>query len=318
MQIDISLFQALSDPTRLRILALLREMELAVSELAQVLGQSQPRVSKHVKILIDCDLIERRKEGNWAFLAVGEPGLVNPVFTLLDRWAEHHGRNPWFGADKARLTAIIAEREADAANYFKAHAADWDRLRALHVPTADVDAAILHSLGDHRPGRLVDIGTGTGTMLLLFADKAEHMIGLDRSPDMLRFGRAKLAQAGVTNAELRQGDMNCLDLPSGSADTVILHQVLHYARHPAAVVAEAARLLAPGGRLVIVDIAAHDREELRRDHAHARLGFSDEEVVGYLRAAGLDAEVAEHLTGAELTITLWTGQPASARLKAVQ
>lgn len=318
MQIDIILLQALSDPTRLRIITLLREMELAVGELAQVLGQSQPRVSKHVKILLDCELIERRKEGNWAFLALAEPALVDPVFTLLDRWAEHHGRNPWFAADKARLTAIIAEREAEAAAYFKAHAPDWDRLRSLHVPTTAVDTAILRALGDHHPGRLVDIGTGIGTMLLLFADRADHMIGIDRSPDMLRFGRVKLAEGGITNAELRQGDMNSLDLPPGSADTVMLHQVLHYARHPAAVVAEAARLLAPGGRLVIVDVAPHHHEELRRDHAHVRLGFSDQEVVGYLRAAGLDAQVTDHLTGGELTITLWTAQPAKARLKAIK
>jgi ArsR family transcriptional regulator len=297
---------------------LLREMELAVGELALVLGQSQPRISKHLKVLLDCGLIERRKEGNWVFLGLGQPVLVEPVFALLDQWAGVHGRNPWFAADAARLSAINAERAAEAASYFKAHAPEWDKLRALHVPVADVDAAIVHALGDHPIGRLVDIGTGTGTMLLLFADRAEHMIGIDRSPEMLRFGRAKLVEAGIHNAELRQGDMNGLGVESGSADTVILHQVLHYARHPAAVIAEAARLLAPDGCLLIVDVAPHEHEELRRDHAHARLGFSDTEVLGHLRAAGLKAQVAAHLTGGALTVTIWRATRSGARLRAVQ
>lgn len=318
MHDDVILFQALSDPTRLRLLMLLREMELAVGELALVLGQSQPRISKHLKVLLDCGLIARRKEGNWVFLGLGAPALVEPLFALLDQWADVHGRNPWFAADAARLSAINAERAAEAASYFKAHASDWDKLRALHVPVQQVDAAILHALGEHRPGRLVDIGTGTGTMLLLFADRAEQMIGIDRSPEMLRFGRAKLVEAGIANAELRQGDMNGVDLPSGSADTVILHQVLHYARHPGAVIAEAARLLAPDGCLLVVDLAPHDHEALRRDHAHARLGFSDAEVLGHLRAAGLDGRVADHLTGGALTVTIWRATRSAARLRAVQ
>jgi len=318
MNSDAILFQALADPTRLRLLMLLREMELAVGELALVLGQSQPRISKHLKALLDCGLIERRKEGNWVFLGPGAPALVEPVFALLDQWANVHGRNPWFAADAARLTAINAERAAEAASYFRAHASDWDKLRALHVSVAEVDAAILRALGDHKPGRLIDIGTGTGTMLLLFADRADHMIGIDRSPEILRFGRVRLAEAGIANADLRQGDMNGLDLPSASADTVILHQVLHYARHPAAVIAEAGRLLAPGGCLLIVDVAPHEREDLRRDHAHARLGFSDEEVLGHLRTAGLDAEVADRLTGGDLAVTIWRARPAATRLRAVK
>ncbi|MBN8831006.1 MAG: ArsR family transcriptional regulator, partial [Sphingomonadales bacterium] len=237
MNRDALLFHALSDPVRIRILYLLQQMELSVGELAQVLAQGQPKISKHLKVLIDCGLVGRRKEGNWVFLRLGVPSLVEPVFALLDRWAEVHGRDPWVAADATRLTAINADRSADAAVYFAAHAAEWDRLRALHVPTQEVDEAILRAIGSHHPGVLVDIGTGTGTMIHLLADRADHMIGIDRSPEMLRFGRAKLLQSGITNAELRQGDMNALDLPSGSANTVILHQVLHYAPRPAAVIA---------------------------------------------------------------------------------
>lgn len=313
-----ALFQILAEPARLRILFLLRELELSVGELAQVLALGQPSVSKHVKILLDGGFVVRRKEGNWVFIGLGDPDLVEPVFTLIESWDDLIGAGAWRAADRARLAAIQAERAGEAAQYFKAHAAHWSKLDRLHAAGEAVEAAILRDLAGHRIGRLVDIGTGTGAMLALFKDRAEHMIGIDRSPDMLRFGRARLSEAGIANAELRQGDMNGLGLPSASADTVILHQVLHYARYPAVVVAEAARLLAPGGRLVIVDVAPHDREELRRDHAHARLGFADEEVLGYLRAAGLDASIADHLGGGALTVTIWSGKPRQPRLRAVQ
>ena len=317
MNESATLFQALSDPTRLRILLLLRRMELAVGELAQVLGQSQPGVSKHVKILLDCGLLARRKEGNWVFLSLGEGALVEPVFALLGRWAEVHGESPWIAADAARLVAINAERADEAARYFAAHAGQWDELRTLHVPTGEVDRAILRALGDRRPGRVVDLGTGTGTILQLLGDKAEHIIGIDRSPEMLRYARARLAESGIANAELRQGDIYGLELPSHAADTVILHQVLHYAQRPASFILEAARLLAPDGQLLVVDVAQHDREELRRNHAHARLGFSDEEVLSYFRGAGLKGQVVEHLTGGELTVTIWSARPDRGRLKVV-
>ncbi|MXP26820.1 metalloregulator ArsR/SmtB family transcription factor [Altererythrobacter indicus] len=314
---DAVLFQALSDPIRIRILYLLQEMELSVGELAHTLAQGQPTISKHLKALIDCGLVSRRKEGNWVFLRLGDASLVDPLFILLSRWANVHGHNPWLAADAARLTAINAERSAQAAAYFEAHAAEWDRLRALHVATEDVDKATLRAIGEHQLGEVVDIGTGTGTMIHLLADRADYIIGIDRSPEMLRFGRAKLLQKDVTNAELRQGDMNALELPAGSADTVILHQVLHYANRPAAVIAEAARILKPKGKMIVVDVAPHDREELRREHAHARLGFDDQEVLAFMASADLNGNVVEHLSGGPLTVTIWSAEPRSARLRAV-
>jgi ArsR family transcriptional regulator len=309
-----AIFQSLADPTRLRILALLRAMELSVGELAQVLGQSQPRVSRHVKILIDAGLAERRKEGSWVFLSLCAE-RAQPLFMLLDSWGE--GDSDQIAADVARLAAVQADRAAAAERYFASHASDWDDLRSLHIAESEVEAAVARALGDRPIGQLIDIGTGTGRMIELFGRAARRALGVDRSPEMLRLARVKLAQAGIQSAELRQGDMYALPVASGSADTVILHQVLHYAQQPAAAVAEAARLLAPGGRLLIVDFAPHEHEELRIRDAHARLGFADEAVLKWMQEAALEGTVVDHLEGGDLTVTIWLGTRAEARLELV-
>src|SRR5688572_31191439 len=194
------IFRSLGDPTRLRIIALLRAMELSVGELAQVLGQSQPRVSRHVKILIDAGLAERRKEGSWVFLTLADAGRTEPLFALLDRWAALDGEDPWTLADAARLAAVRADRAAAAERYFACHAKDWDELRSLHIAESEVEAAVARALETGaganavgRPiGRLVDIGTGTGRMIALFGPDADHALGIDRSPEMLRLARVKL------------------------------------------------------------------------------------------------------------------------------
>jgi ubiquinone/menaquinone biosynthesis C-methylase UbiE len=299
-------FQALADPTRLRLLALLKEMELSVGELAQVLGQSQPRVSRHLKILADAGLIGRRKEGSWVFLELGPEPVVGPLFALISA-ADDSGAGQQFEADRARLAAVRADRAEAAARYFAAHAAEWDQIRSLHIAESEVEAAIREAVGEGAIGRLVDVGTGTGRMIELFGAQAEQSIGIDRSTEMLRLARVKLESAGISAVSLRQGDMYALPLPDGQADVVLLHQVLHYAQSPAAAIMEGARLLAPGGRLLIIDFAPHDREELRDSAQHARLGFADDAVLGWLSEAGLKGRVVRHLEGGELTVTLWAG-----------
>jgi ArsR family transcriptional regulator len=307
MRTVLAILRAIADPTRLRVLSLLRAMELSVGELAQVLGQSQPRVSRHVKILADAGLASRRKEGSWVFLGLGQPGRVGPLLAAIDAWSANEAGDHWAVADIARLAAVRADRVAAAEQYFEAHAVQWDAIRSLHVAESEVEAAIARILDGAPIGRLVDIGTGTGRMIELLGADARSALGVDRSPEMLRLARSKLAQAGLTQADLRQGDMYALPLPGEAADTVIVHQVLHYAQQPAAAVAEAARLMAPGGRLLIVDFAPHEREELRSDHAHARLGFADEQMAAWLAASGLAMERVEELKGGELTVKLWLG-----------
>lgn len=313
MTLALDIFRALADATRLRVLALLRSMELSVGELAQVLGQSQPRVSRHVKILVDAGLAERRKEGSWVFVALGAAERVAPVLAALDTWGE--GKDHWAAADIARLAAVRADRAAAASAWFEAHAGEWDAIRSLHVADSEVEAAIADVLGFDQEsgapiGRLVDIGTGTGRMLELFAGRARSAMGIDRSSEMLRLARVKLGETG-TGAELRQADLYALPLADGAADLTILHHVLHFALQPAAAIAEAARVLGDGGRLLLADFAPHDREELRSREAHVRLGFSDEQVLGWFAAAGLMPVRVETLAGGALTVKLWLGRKSA-------
>ncbi len=303
-------FQALADPTRLRILALLRIMELSVGELAQILGQSQPRVSRHLKILSDVGGLERRKEGSWVFLTLSDPERTQPMFELIDCWLDDTAR-ALFASDGARTEAIRADRAEAATRYFTTHAEVWDQIRSLHVAESEVERAIDRTLGSRPLGRLVDVGTGTGRMIELFGPRASGAIGIDRSSEMLRLARVKLEAAGIASS-LRQGDMYALPLGDETADNVIIHQVLHYAHSPASAIAESARVLAPRGTLLIVDFAAHDREELRASDAHIRLGFDDEVMTGWFAGAGLTVDRIEHLKGGELTVTLWRGIKAAA------
>jgi ubiquinone/menaquinone biosynthesis C-methylase UbiE len=315
----IDSLRALADPTRLRIMRLLASMELAVGELAQVLEQSQPRVSRHVKILCDAGLAERRREGGWVFLraALGEGGGSTLLPALANLLGQAEGADPGFGhqcaQDRHHLDAIRTARDASAAEYFARHADEWDSLRSMHIADGPVEAALAEMLGEHAQGvkgglgRLLDVGTGTGRMAELFAPSSSHVTALDKSPDMLRLARTRLQHLPAGHVTLVQGDFAQLPFAEASFDTVLFHQVMHYALAPEAVLAEAARVTAPGGRIAMVDFAAHDREELRASHAHARLGFSDGQVADMFGAAGFRFAADRALAGHQLIVKLWTG-----------
>ncbi len=310
MKQALDIFRALADASRLRIVALLGTMELSVGELAQVLGQSQPRVSRHVKILCDAGLAERRKEGSWVFVALGDSARVNPVMAALDAY----GVTADVEADVARLAAVRADRAAAAAAWFEAHAGEWDAIRSLHVAEEQVEAAMRALLGSEPLGRMIDIGTGTGRMIELFAPAATQVLGIDKSSEMLRLARARVGE----RAELRQADLYALPVTDGGVDLAILHNVLHFAQQPGAAIAEAARVLAGRGRLLIADFASHDREELRARDAHTRLGFGDAQIAGWFDAAGLTLERVETLEGGELTVKLWLGRKQGVPVREVK
>lgn len=312
----IDIFRAMADPTRMRIVHLLRAMELSVGEIAQVVDQSQPRVSRHIRILVDAGLVERRKEGNWVFLRLAGGDMCDALLALFDGMSEDEADE--LARDTDRLAAVRADRVRAADEYFARHAGQWDAIRSLYIAEADVEAAMLALVRDHvggaASGRLVDLGTGTGRMVELFGPAAAHVTAIDRSAEMLRLARAKLPDGDGAKYDLVLGDIAALGLDGASVDFVTMHQVLHYAQDPAAVIAESARVLRPGGYVLIADFAPHEREELRSRDQHARLGFSEPQMAGWFAASGLDMAATRTLPGGELTVTLWLGRkgvPAS-------
>ena len=301
--------RALADPTRLRIILLIRQLELSVGEVVQILGQSQPRVSRHIRILDEAGIAERRKEGSWVFLRPG------PVLTggMLDRLFASTNSNEarLIQRDLTKLDQVRSYRTEMAANYFAAHANEWDSLRSLHVAESEVEDAISCILKTVPLGSLLDVGTGTGRMIELFAADAERIVAVDNSTEMLRLARAKLAAMDTPSSakvDIMLGDFNALPLGDAAFDTILLHQVLHYAQHPERAISEAARVLAPDGRLMIVDFAAHDREELRTVHAHARLGFADETIAKAFANSGIEMAHQATLEGGLLAVKIWMGQ----------
>jgi ArsR family transcriptional regulator len=305
----VEIMRAAGEPTRLRILALLRREELAVLELTRVLGQSQPRVSRHLKLLTDAGLVERFPDGAWVFYRLIGSGparrLVEETLALIG--ADDHG----LARDADRLAGVSTERAEQAATYFAENAERWDEIRAFHTSEAAVEAAILAAAGEGPFDRVIDLGTGSGRMLTLLGERARSAVGLDLSRQMLNIARTRVAAAGLTACELRHGDIHGTGLAPGQADLIVVHQVLHYLSEPAAAVAEAARLTAAGGKLLIIDFAPHDLEFLRAEHRHRRLGFSDDEIARWLDGAGLGAVRSTALPPSKaggVTVKIWTAE----------
>lgn len=304
----LAALKAAAEPTRLRVLALLADGELTVSDLTDILGQSQPRISRHLKLLVEAGLVERHREGAWAFFGLSEhvelKGALRAALAGLDPADRALAR------DRERLAEVRLAHQEAATRYFTEQASRWDGLRSLHVAETAVERAILEAAGDGRIEALLDLGTGTGRMLELLGPKVGRAVGVDANREMLALARANLARAGVSNAQVRQGDIFALPVPADSFDLVVVHQVLHFLDDGARAVREAARALRPGGRIIIVDFAPHAIEALREAHAHRRLGFAHETIAGWLAAAGLD--LVSHLDlpppdGApdKLTVSLW-------------
>jgi DNA-binding transcriptional ArsR family regulator/SAM-dependent methyltransferase len=303
------MLRAAGEPTRLRILALLRREELAVLELTRVLGQSQPRVSRHLKLLTDAGLVERFPDGAWVFYRLVGAG---PARRLAEDMLDLIGEaDQSLACDADRLAGISAERADQAASYFAENAERWDEIRAFHTSEASVEAAIVAAAGEGPFDQMIDLGTGSGRMLTLLGTQARSAVGLDLSRQMLNIARSRVAEAGLTCCELRHGDIHGTGLSAGHADIVIVHQVLHYLSEPAAAVAEAARLTAPGGKLLIVDFAPHEYEFLRAEHRHRRLGFSDDEMSRWLQGAGLGRIHVTALppaSGQGVTVKIWSAE----------
>jgi ArsR family transcriptional regulator len=298
--------RAAGEATRLRILGLCAHAELTVTELVEILDQSQPRISRHLRLLVEAGLLSRHQEGNWAYYRIGEAAASGELARLLVDLMP--ADDPAHGRDLARLESVKEAWAVKAAAYFKKHAPEWSRVSAELYDDGRIDAALVELLGKAPLGDLLDLGTGTGHTLRVLGGKAASGIGIDRSIDMLKIARANVWRAGLKNCQVRLADMRRLPYAPDSFDTATLRMVLHFADNPETTVAEAARVLRPGGRLVVVDFAPHDRSELRQDRAHRWLGFDDAELRGLLELNGLTAEPPLRLEGGPLAVCLWLGK----------
>jgi ArsR family transcriptional regulator len=304
MDAMLAALRAVAEPTRLRLLVLCARGELTVSELAQILGQSQPRVSRHLKLLCEASLLDRFREGSWVFYRLSSGKAAGALGRHLV--AACGEADATIALDLQRLAAIKRQRAEHAAAYFRENAAQWHKIRSLYIDEREVEAALSAIVAAAAPHDLLDIGTGTGRMLEILGPQVGQAMGIDQSREMLAVARVNLEQAGLSNGIVRLGDMYQLPLGDASFDAVVIHQVLHYADRPATVIAEAARVLRRGGILVIVDFAPHTLEYLREDHAHRRLGFADADVEEWCRAGGLEPAAPRRLPGDPLTVVVWT------------
>ncbi|MGL4395237.1 MAG: ArsR/SmtB family transcription factor [Hyphomicrobium sp.] len=310
----VEALKAAAEPTRLRILFLLQAGELNVKDLTVILGQSQPRISRHLKLLCEAQLIERFREGSWVYFHISERTAGGRLARRL--LGEVPGNDAVIARDRDRADTVKREREKSAQEFFEAHAADWDRIRSLHVAEHEVESAIRDLLAETMSGFLVDLGTGTGRMLELLADRYARGLGIDVNQTMLTHARARLGRAGHTHAQVRHGDIYAVSLADGQADAVIMHQVLHFLSDPALAIREAGRLVKPGGRLLIADFAPHGLEFLREREAHERLGFAAAQVTQWMQDAGFKARAVRDLapvpsanaTDEQLTVTIWLGE----------
>ena len=309
----LNALRAAGETTRLRLLAILSRNELTVSELTRILGQSQPRISRHLKLLCEAHLLDRYQEGSWVLYRVADTGpAAHIVQQLLQLFP---GDDMELERDQQRLQRVKDEHTQTASVYFEKNAKGWDEMRKLYVAEEDVEKAMLAAVADVDIESLLDLGTGTGRILEVFSPHIQRGLGIDLSREMLAIARAKLESGDITHCKVRHGDIHDPPLEDASVDVITIHHVLHFLDDPAIVVDQAARKLKPGGRLLIVDFSPHQFEFLRDEHAHRRLGFSNEEVNSWLLRAGAESRATHHLTTTgqdkdqeRLVVSLWVGQ----------
>jgi ArsR family transcriptional regulator len=290
----LELFKALADPCRLRLVAVLLRGEFTVQELTRIMGMGQSRISRHLKILAGAGVLSVKRQGTWSYYRSGEENAffvaIRPAF---ERELE---QLPQRSDDSFALAAVLEERRRRSLEFFDRHARQWDTLAATLLPVPDYLDRLLALVPEGRA--LLEIGVGTGALLPELAARSGKVIGVDHSPAMLDEARRRLAADGELRVELRLGEMTHLPLVDRGAGCVVANMVLHHAADPQAVLQEIARVLEPGGIVVLADLARHEREWAREQLADQWLGFEEEELCGWFRSAGLGEVVVERVAAA--------------------
>ena len=309
----LAALKAAGEETRLRLLAVLNYGELTVTELTHILGQSQPRVSRHLKLLTEAGLVMRYPEGSWVFYRLSDQGhsaeIVSAVVSMLP------GNDLILQRDYDRFLQVQSNRSEKAQDYFSSNAENWETLRNLHIADSKIESKMLEMLGNRKINEFVDFGTGAGRMLELFGPRANKAVGFDLNAEMLALARTRLEELSLSNCQVRLGDVALLPLKSASADLIVIHQLLHFLDDPAAAISEASRILSPNGLLLVVGFAPHEMETLREHHAHRRLGFSKDEILKVFNDVDITSHDYVHLDrrgtksspSESLRVTIWSG-----------
>lgn len=278
----IKVFKALSDPCRLRLLAILLRGEFTVQELTSIFGTGQSRISHHLKTLSDAGLMAIKRQGTWSYYRVGDANLF--FLSIRHSLELELERMPERVADLAAVAAVLEKRRMKSQEFFDQHARQWDELSRRLLPLPEYQDILLQAVP--RGGKILEIGVGTGELLLKLAEFAAQIVGVDHSHAMLAEAKRKFSMYAGGKIELRIGEMTYLPLPDKSVDCVIANMVLHHAADPLAVIMETRRVLMDGGQLFIADLARHEREEARDQLADQWLGFDEDELRSWLNSAG--------------------------------
>ncbi len=286
-------FKALSDPCRLRLTAVLLAGEFTVQELTSIMEMGQSRISRHLKILAEAGVLSVKRQGTWSYYKVGETGSF---FRLIRHAFEQElEKLPQRSQDLGAVAVVLEERRRRSQEFFDQHARQWDDLARTLLPVPEYRRQLLELVPQEVS--VLEIGVGTGGLLLELASRASKVIGVDHSPAMLEEARRRLTSAGSSRIELRLGEMTHLPLPDASVGCVVANMVLHHAADPAAVLAEIGRVLIPGGIFVLADLARHERETAREQLADQWLGFDEDELSGWLRMTGFGKVACERIEG---------------------
>jgi ArsR family transcriptional regulator len=285
--------KALSEPCRLRLTAILLAGEFTVQELTRIMGMGQSRISRHLRILTEAGVLTVKRQGTWSYYRTGDDSsffsAIRPAFEQEMNVLPERSR------DLVAVAEILEERRRRSQEFFDRNARQWDDLARTLLPVPEYRQQLLAQVPEGVC--VLEIGVGTGGLLAELALKANKVIGVDHSPAMLEEARRRLTSLGTDGIELRLGEMNYLPLPDASAGCVVANMVLHHAADPAAVLAEIRRVLAPGGTLLIADLARHEREAAREQLADQWLGFEEGEFAGWLNCAGFGDVICERVVG---------------------